>query len=684
MNFIEMRDALNKHFDEKLRPQAHLFEVSVDKDAMWNTYLDAFPAGTNNIFRERREYDCSCCRDFIKHIGNVAAIINGKLVSIWDFEIDDPKYGPVVKAMSDFIHRHAVSDVYLSIESKVGCHHNFEIMESVGQHRWDHFFIELDAKHTVKNTDKGTVLGEYRTAKTTFKRALDEITLGAIDTVLELIADNSIYRGESWGDILRSFRNHKIAYTKLQTEDDKELYAWAHSVSNPGSLNGIRNTSMGTLLVDISENRDLEDAVTAYEKITAPENYQRPNPVYTEAMRKDAEKKVIELGFMNSLDRRFATLDDITVNDIMFADRSATTRIKGANTIFDDLAKDVVNKPKKFDRVETMSIDKFLKDVLPTAKSVAAYVENVHEPNFVSLIAPVNADAKSMFKWGNNFSWAYKGNATDSFKQLVKAFGGNIDAVLRFSIKWNEDGTDNVDLDAHCNTPSTEIYYRNKTDHRTGGVLDVDIIDPRRDVKGEDKTAVENITWADKSKMLPGTYRFFTNQYSGSASKGFRAEIECEGTIYSFDYPKPMRCGENVVVAEVTLDKNGNFTVESKLPANVSTKTIWGINTNAFVPVTGIMYSPNYWSTTDVNVGHRHVFFMLDGCVNDENPSGMFNEFLVNELREHKRVMAAIGNRLRVQNADDQLSGLGFATDKRASLIVKVTGASERILKITF
>jgi hypothetical protein len=96
------------------------------------------------------------------------------------------------------------------------------------------------------------------------------------------------------------------------------------------------------------------------------------------------------------------------------------------------------------------------------------------------------------------------------------------------------------------------------------------------------------------------------------------------------------------------------------------------------------MYSPNYWSTAERNVGHRHVFFMLDGCVSDETPSGIFNEFLVPELNENRRVMAAIGNEARVEPTDDQISGIGFATDKRNELVVKVTGASERVMKITF
>lgn len=97
-----------------------------------------------------------------------------------------------------------------------------------------------------------------------------------------------------------------------------------------------------------------------------------------------------------------------------------------------------------------------------------------------------------------------------------------------------------------------------------------------------------------------------------------------------------------------------------------------------------ICYSPNYWENVKNKTGHRHVFFMLKNCINDENPSGMFNEFLVQDLYGHRKVMEALSSKMRVEDSDDQLSGVGFATDKRAEVIVKVIGNVERVLKIKF
>ena len=682
--FMNFKLELQKHFDEMQKEATHLFEMNVDKDELWNTYLDSFPAGTNEIFRERREHDCSCCRQFIKNIGAAVVIKDNKVHTIWELNIGDTTYQQVCDALDAFVKAHSVADVYTTKFHRIGTDYNYE--DILGKsHKWDHFFLELPRKFVNNSSDSNEELkGKYRDTRNVFKRSLDEITMDALDTILELINSNTLYKGEEWKAVLTEFKKYKKDYDKLNSESEKELYAWEKSVTAGMAIGRIRNHSIGTLLINVSEDMNLDLAVKKYEQIVAPSNYKRTKTIFSKKMLDNAKKTITELGYMDSLQRRFANLNDISVNNVLFSNKNAAKRMIDADDIFEQMTKEVAVNPKRFSKVEEISAQDFIDKVLPTAREIEAFVENKHERNFCSLIAPVNPEAKSMFKWSNNLSWAYSGNITDSdMKQNVKAAGGNIDGILRFSIQWNETGDDNCDLDAHCIEPNgNEIYYSNSRKperSKLGGQLDVDIIEPHG------KVAVENITWVDLSKMKPGTYRMFVHQFSGSVKHGFRAEVEFNGEIHSFSYDKSMRRGEDVDVAEVTLDQNGTFSIKEELSGNssVSSHEIWGINTNQFTPVSVISYSPNYFDGQD-SIGHRHLMFFLKDCVNNEEPNGFYNEFLDNELMKHKRVFEALGAKCHVADTEDQLSGIGFSMTKRAELIVKVKGATERVMKIKF
>ena len=509
--------------------------------------------------------------------------------------------------------------------------------------------------------------------------------MDTINTVLELINQNSLYRGDEYKHIVEGFRQCKLQYDKLDGAQ-KELYAWETSVSMNTSIAKIRNTAIGTLLINISDGMDLEEAVSRYEAVTAPANYKRSKPIFTQRMLDDAKKTLTDLGYLDSLGRRYANADDISVNNILFSNKDVVKRMQDVSLdIFDQMSRETKSLPKRFDRVEEIGIEDFVHNVLPLATEIEAYVENKHSKNLMSLIAPVNKNAKPMFKWNNNFSWAYTGNVTDSIvKQNVKNAGGKVDGVLRFSIQWNDnDEWDKNDLDAHAIQPDgVEIYYGNyKKPRKTsiGGQLDVDIINPSKN-----NPAVENITWDSLNTMKDGEYKFFVNCYTNRGGRsGFRAEIEFEGQIYSFDYPHALRGGENVHVASVVL-KNGRFTIKEKLKSNVSSREYWGIHTNEFVPVSVICYSPNYWDEQN-GIGNKHYFFMLKDCVNPELPNAWYNEFLNGELYpNHRKVMEAMASKCHVQEADDQLSGLGFSSTLRNELVVKVKGATERVLKVKF
>lgn len=674
--FNDFKKALQDQFSSMLKNGGQLFLTDIEKDVLWEKYLESFPEGTNPIYKERREFDCNSCKQFIRPYGNVVSIKDNQLVSIWDIPNLDYPFDVVAKKMSELVKSQSIKNVFVSKTTDLGVDSNKQLLENGTVITWEHFYFKLPRNYVYFSDDSiEAAQGVFRDSKNVFRRSMEELTLDSGNIILDLIEQKSLYRGEEFKKNIETFIAYKKQYDKL-SESEKDNWCWSNSFDNP--ISRIRNTAIGTLLIDISGGIDIDVAVTKFEKVMAPTNYKRPNAIFTKKMIEDAEKKLVELGLSDSLERRFAQIEDITVNKLIFVNRDARKKLK--NSVFDDLKESVPQTYRNFDKVEEISIETFVKDILPGVSSLEIMMENRHSGNLVSLIAPNNFEVPTMFKWDNNFSWSYNGDITDSIKQNVKKAGGNVEGVLRFSFQWNVNEYNPNDFDAHCIEPDgNEIYYGQKVNLSTTGNLDIDITRPESGIP-----AVENITWLNKSKMKDGVYKFFVHNFCHKGGRGgFSAEIEYEGQIYSYEYPKELKQGEKINVAEIMFDKKTGIKFISSLESSVSTKNIWGIKTNQFSKVNVLMYSPNYWNGQK-GIGNKHYLFFIDGCKNETTPRGFFNEFLKEDLMSHKKVFEALGSRLRVQESENQLSGLGFSSTQKNSILVKVEGSFTRMLKIIF
>jgi hypothetical protein len=679
MDFKLFKELLQRHVATDLMEQNTLFITDIDKDALWDLYLSSFPEGTNEIFRKRKEYDCSCCRHFIKSFGNVVTIKDNKVTSIWDFITNDSTYQPVIDSLSAYVKSKPIKDVFITKEKTFGTNKSHERLEDGTVRTWNHFSITLP-NHFISTSSKsvGDLTGSFRDNRNVFKRSLTEISKDSIETVIELIAQKSLYKGEEWEGALKLLLDtHKEFNSAL--ENEKELFCWEKASYTSAAVTKIKNHAIGVLLTDISKGVELNAAVKRYETIVAPYNYKRPKTIFTAKMVEQAEEKLVELGMLNSLARRHATIEDITVNNILFANKDTMKKLADGVNIFSDLKKEIPVNIKKFDKIEEISIEQFVKEILPKISNIEVLFENKHFSNLMSVIAPEHKSSKTMFKWNNNFSWAYSGNITDSVKERVKKAGGNVNGVLRFSIQWNEDGNNNNDFDAYCLEPNGNyIFYSRPKNINTTGRLDVDIQRPEKEI------AVENITWTNKSLMQEGIYDFFVHNFNHRGGKtGFKAEIEYENQIYSYIYNKELMCKKKVQVAKISFSKKDGIKFLSSLPLTETSKTIWNLNTNQFHTVSICMLSPNYWNKQS-GIGNKHYFFILKNCQNNESPNGFFNEFLKEDLLQYKHVFAALGNKMKVADSENQLSGIGFSSTQRNSLTCRLTGTFNRIIKLIF
>lgn len=658
-----------------------LFNVNIDRDELYAAYQDAFPAGTNEIFRTNREHECSTCRSFIKNIGNVVILKDGIMETVWDVKGAPAPYNEVARLMDELICSRPVHELFRADQRMYGAQTSNELMGDT-VHVWHHFHGRLADKHFTDSP--GAAIGAYAARVQVFERGLKELTNDALLTVRELVQNNALYRGQEHLIALKAFWADKQQYDKLAAPGDKNNFVWANADDHHAI---IRNTAIGTLLIDLSgmpaypakgdepareavPPKELVAAVKSYEDKVSGTNYKRPTALVTQAMVDQAMKTINELGIEPSLQRRMAKLSDISVNNVLWVDNTARKQMKGGLA---GLLESAVTAPVTAVKgaAEDIGLDKFLRDVLPNITSMGVFVKNSMLGNFVTLTAPVHADTASLFKWNNDFAWSYDGNVADSIKERVKAAGGTVVGDLCCRLAWEY--TD--DLDLHMKEPGGGHLYFCTRKTANGGQLDVDA----NGGNGMMDHPVENIFYADRRKMKDGVYTLQVNNYNRrSTGVGFEVEIEFDGRGISIVYDKALRSRDTITVARIK--KTGDkFEIIESLPASQGagkSQTKWGVATETFTKVNTLTMSPNYWD--DNAVGNKHFFFMLDGCANPEPTRGIYNEFLSSALDKHRKVFELLGDKTKCQPTDDQLSGVGFSSTKGDTVMVNVTGPKIR------
>lgn len=668
----------------------NLFVTTEDHEALIAHYLASFPEGTNPVYITNTEHDCSCCKNFIKNLGNLVAVIDDKVETVWDVKGLAFPYDVVAASMHDYIKGQAITGIFRSSEKSYGAEKTVQTLPDNSTKRWNHFYGEVTGTHFSKKV--GEEKGAAATNVQTLKRGLEELKPDALQQVLDLINDKALYRGDEHKTAVVAFQKFQKEYLKV-AEADRNTFLWTH-YKNPAAH--FRNSVIGTLIQDLSDSDDVVKAVKSFEAKVAPANYKRPTALVTPRMVEEAMKTIKELGYEDSLARRLARISDVGVTNVLWVDNETQSKMKGGiENVLMAAAKANV-KPKEVS-AEDISIEDFMAKILPGVTGMEVLVKNKHLPNFMTLTAPEHDNTEPLFKWPNNFGWSYDGNTADSdIRAAVQSRGGRVDGVFRFSHSWNHDKRNASLMDLHVRLPGwngaekgnvhdsygndARVGWNLRKHHATGGVQDVDYTA----AAPVGHVPVENITFPDLSKMPEGEYVCTIHNWSlrQPTQGGFKAEIEFAGQVFEYDYPTPLKNKEWVEVARVTLNK-GQFTIKHSLPTSTSTQEKWGINTEQFVKVDTLLNSPNHWDGNAV--GNKHWFFILNGCKTDQPARGIYNEFLLPALDKHRKVFELLGDKTKCPVTDEQLSGLGFSSTTGAEVTVKVTGPKlNKTLNIKF
>ncbi|MGE8004359.1 YfaP family protein [Lysinibacillus sp. NPDC093216] len=656
--YPEFEKNLKCYFEKSISGSKKLFRTNVH--GLFDLYLDNLPVEARN------HYNCSACKHFIERFGGLVTIDeNGIIASaMWDEDNTPPFFKAAVSAIKSEVLNSKVIGVYIPSSIVLG-------QPRTGE--WNHLSVEVHGEMVNSSRLKtaGQVMAEKLEEFKMLTNALLDYSFDTAQQAVLLLQSETLYRSDRVLGIAEWFESLHEKQNRTVNNNQKTNIIWLAVASAPAGFCHIRSSMIGTLLDDIASGMPVESVVRRFAEKMNPANYMRSQSAPTQNAILEAEKIVGKLGLTNSLQRRYATYEEIPF--YLWENQSETKIAEPKKGVFSS----IIPKEKTASRVSlpntVMTWDKFQRTILPTAEIIEVLIDN--PSRLMALVTASDETAPNILQWSNPFSWYYHGGIDGEIKRRVENAGGRYENnEIRASLIWEG----YTDLDLHCVTPKGEhIYYGDKSD-RSGGWLDIDMNGGGH----RDNSPVENIRWSENAPV--GHYRFYVHNYCerGNGSTPFKVELEVNGKTYSFI---GIAGGEGYVtdVFEFDYAKGQQPNISNN---SYSSDDSWGVQLNNFIRVNGITTSPNLWDEVQVPHSGSHIFFILDGVKDSSEGKGrgFFNETLKSELRQIRKTLEAYTATTAIEGADNATAcGLGYSKDNEWNLTVKVTANnSTRIIKI--
>ncbi|OME54042.1 hypothetical protein BSK59_15790 [Paenibacillus odorifer] len=652
------------HFSETIKEHFASFSdkplFTTDTEDLFETFLAHLPE------HARQHYNCNCCRRFINQFGGLVSINDkGKVTSVlWDADNTPEFFVEAVSVLQHVVNKAKVTGVFLSSDKNLG-------QPSSGG--WEHMSVSLPSNkiHRDRLKTAGQMMAEKREDFGVLVRGLIEYPLDVVEQALTLLQSESLYRADRF---VGNAQWLKDLHVKRQSRFQKvrDNVTWLAVATAPAGFTHVKNGMIGTLLDDIVSGYDVDSIIRRFaEKMGTYQRSQTPPP---QGNILQAEKIVEKLGIANSLQRRYATIEEVP--EFIWKGKEIEKQQAKSGGVFANVtakakertSSNVVSLPDK-----TMTYDKFLRTVMPFADSMEVMVDNANR--LMALVTASDETAPNILQWNNTFSWYYHGGIDGEIKRRVESQGGQYDNnEIRCSLIWES----YTDLDLHAITPLGEHISFSDKRSRCGGWLDIDMNAGGRD----SMTPVENIRWGN-GQAREGKYQFFVHNFNerGNGNTPFKVELEVNGKIYTFS--DTLRNKEKVVAFTFDYKKGQTPSITG---VSYSSADAWGVPVNSFVKVKAVTTSPNLWGNEKVPHSGHHIFFLLEGAkdTSEGKGRGFFVETLKPELREVRKTLEAFTANTPIEDADiASACGVGYSKDSEWNLFVKVTtGTSTQLIKI--
>ena len=394
----------------KMCATGKLFRSKVSGDQIWQAYMQGF--GEDPIFRDPSSsvHNCNQCKHFFHRYGNIVAVAeDNSIMTMFDGETTD-EYRESFANMRNLLISAPIENVFvetfdylysavyerctkqsslfaLNLDHTVKRYtkeeaEKFGVVKPNETRTFNHFCVRLPREFVNTSHDTAeSIQARLRDDKNVFKDGLDKIPVDTLQLVLDLINQGSLLNGDTYKVKVESFLAMARKYASL-SEAEKDNWCWGNFYTY--NFTRFKNEVIGTLCLELAEGKEINAACLDFNKRVDPANYMKATAPITKQMIDNAKAFIAENGYEESFTRRCATMEDIRVCDILHAN-AGDGNVKPVSILDGIKPTSTRHKRSEFDGVEVVSIDKFMKDILPGCTSVEAFLLNSHENNFVTL-----------------------------------------------------------------------------------------------------------------------------------------------------------------------------------------------------------------------------------------------------------------------------------------------------------
>lgn len=335
-------------------------------------------------------HTCSCCRRFFDAYADLAVVDGmGNVTSaLWDPDDAPDFYKPAAEALATSIKRARITGVFYSDARMWG-----QPVTGI----WSHFAVQPPLAALWKDSTREPHVGmaSKREDLIALKRAIRDYPADVAGRALALVKAESLYRSEKVLGVAEWFHNLHTAM-KIAHPHNREALLWYAVAKAPAGFCHVRSTMIGTLLDDIVSGFQFEDIARRFASKMNVTQYQRPSAELKQGHITHAERVVAELGIARSLERRYATLEDIVA---LWRPPVASAAPAHEGGIFAHLKPGAGKQLPDVKIPQTaMSWAKFRRDVLPQAKEIYCRVTSGRH-NLCQLLTAVHHDAPPILQW---------------------------------------------------------------------------------------------------------------------------------------------------------------------------------------------------------------------------------------------------------------------------------------------